>query len=250
MDTYGYLARQHSDGRLAAALRGTDGLVEWLEDGQFAAIAYSPAAKPSFGPPEARVEQGFWDIFSSMSLRGLDGLSVNGTVVDGILPLLGVQDAAITVVGHSLGSALGTYLAMELALRAPRGSVQACLFASPRTGNRTFVQAFDQTVAEYRLFNYLLDMVPRIPFGPDYEPLPRRTVIQPSTAEANIRMNLACNHHVICYCAMLDYEGTMAMVRSPPAGEEGSAMCVLGAETGSPSLAKTFASSIAGFVPV
>ena len=152
--------------------------------------------------------------------------------------------------GHSLGSALGTYLAMALALQAKPGLVQACLFASPRTGNRTFVQAFDRTVAEYRLFNYLLDMVPRIPFGPDYEPLPRRTVIQPSTAEASIRMNLGCNHHVICYCAMLDYEATIAVVKSPPAGEEESAMCVLGAETGTPSLAKTLASTLAGFVPV
>ena len=245
---YGYLARHELDGRLAVALRGTDGLVEWLEDGEFLPVA--PMRQPPFGPPEARVEQGFWDIFDSMTLRGPGG-TAQGPVVGAILPLLQGADASLVVVGHSLGAALGTYLTLELALAAPRtATVQACLFASPRTGNKAFVQAFDQAVGYYRLFNYLLDVVPRIPFGPEYEPLPRRTVIQPSTAEAAIRMTLACNHHVICYCAMLDYEGTMDVVASPPAGEEGSALCVLGPETGAPSMAKTLATALASFVPV
>jgi hypothetical protein len=75
-------------------------------------------------------------------------------------------------------------------------------------------------------------------------------VIQPATAEANIRVNIGCNHHVICYCAMLDYEGTTQATTPVPAGEEGSATCILGPETGSPSLAKRLVSDLAGVVPV
>jgi triacylglycerol lipase len=134
--------------------------------------------------------------------------------------------------------------------RSGVNGVSACLFASPHTGNQAFVQLFDQTIVDYRLFNYILDIVPRVPLGLDYSPLPRRTVMQPATAEASIRVNVGCNHHVICYCAMLDYEGTIEATTPVPAGEEGSAACILGPETGSPSLAKRLVSDLAGVVPV
>jgi hypothetical protein len=69
-------------------------------------------------------------------------------------------------------------------------------------------------------------------------------------AEANIRVSISCNHHVICYCAMLDYEGTMQATTPVPAGEEDSAACILGPETGEPSLAKQLVNDLAGVVLV
>jgi hypothetical protein len=92
----------------------------------------------------------------------------------------------------------------------------------PHTGNQAFVELFDQTVADYPLFNYILDIVPRLPLGLGFMPLPRRTVILPTTAEAAIRVNAGCNHHVICYCATLDYEGTIKVATPAPPGEAGS----------------------------
>ena len=124
----------------------------------------------------------------------------------------------VTVVGHSLGAALATYLALDLARGGLGTRVSACLFASPHTGNQAFVELFDKTITDYRLFNYILDVVPRVPLGLGYSPLPRRTVIQPATAEANIRVTIECNHHVICYCAMLDYEGNHAGHNPGPPG--------------------------------
>jgi triacylglycerol lipase len=112
------------------------------------------------------------------------------------------------------------------------------------------VTLFDQTIGDYRLFNYILDLVPRVPLGLGYMPLPRRTVLQPATAEANIRVSIGCNHHVICYCAMLDYEGTMQATTPVPAGEEDSAACILGPQTGKLSLAEQLVSDLAGVVPV
>ena len=158
--------------------------------------------------------------------------------------------AIVTVVGHSLGSALATYLTLDLARGGLRDRVSACLFASPHAGNQAFVDLFDRTIADYRLFNYILDIVPRVPLGLGYTPLSRRTVLQPATAEASIRIDVSCNHHVICYCAMLDYEGTMQATDPVPAGEASSAACILGPETGSPSLAKKLISDLAGVVPV
>ena len=100
------------------------------------------------------------------------------------------------------------------------------------------------------MFNYILDSVPRVPFGPDYTHLPKRTVLRPATAEASIKLDVGCNHHVICYSAMLDYELAAPFVARPPLGEEGSAKCVLGPEVGRTSLAKLLLSGIGDVVQV
>ncbi len=244
---YGYLAKRAS-GELVAAVRGTDGFVEWVEDGEFLPIPYAPKVAVPAGPHPISVEQGFWTLYASMELVSPAGAPL-GALAPAIVSIAG-SSGPVTVLGHSLGSALATYLTIDLARGGLGTRVSACLFASPHTGNQAFVSLFDQSVADYRLFNYILDVVPRVPLGPDYAPLPKRTVLRPDTAEARIRVDAGCNHHVICYCAMLDYEGTKRATTPVPAGEEESAACILGAETGSPSVAKQLASALAGIVPV
>jgi triacylglycerol lipase len=226
---YGFLAGRPS-GEMVAVIRGTDGFVL------------------SAGLGTMLVEQGFWSLYQSMQLIDLAG-APRGALAPAIAAVAGAT-GTVTVIGHSLGSALATYLTLDLGRGALGGRTLACLFASPRTGNQGFVNLFDQTISDYRLFNYILDIVPRVPLGLGYVPLPRRTVLQPATAEANIRVNIECNHHVICYCAMLDYEGTMAATTPVPAGEGASAACILGPETGKPTLAKQLVSDLAGIVPV
>ena len=49
---------------------------------------------------------------------------------------------------------------------------------------------------------------------------------------------------------MLDYEGTMQATTPVPAGEEDSAACILGPQTGKLSLAEQLVSDLAGVVPV
>ncbi len=176
-------------------------------------------------------------------------ISPTGAVLGDLAPA--IADAAgpsgtVTFVGHSLGAALATYLTLDLARGdlGPRAS--ACLLASPHTGDQAFVTLFNQTIADYRLFNYILDLVPRVPLGLGYMPLPRRTLLRPGTAEAHIRVNIPCNHHVICYCAMLDYEGTKQAATPVPAGEAASAACILGPQTGKPTLAAQLVSDLAG----
>jgi len=83
------------------------------------------------------------------------------------------------------------------------------MFASPRTGNTAFVEHYDGTVkGGYRLINYILDIVTHIPFfvAPDldYEPLPQPTIITPFSSQADIKVDIYCNHHLVCYMAMLD----------------------------------------------
>jgi hypothetical protein len=247
---YGYIAQRA--GELSVAIRGTDGLIEWLEDAEFLPAIYAPKISLPPGPPDAQVEQGFWSIFDSMTLTGPKGddlgrLSAGITAIAKTRP--GIND--ITVAGHSLGGPLATYLTLELARGELGNRVSGCFFASPHPGNQAFASFFDKTVKNYRVFNYVLDIVPRVPFGPDYVPLPKRTILRPSTAEASIKLEIGCNHHVVCYCSMLDYEGTQdVLTPNAPPGEEGSATCILGPEVGRASLAKLLLTGIGDVVQV
>ncbi len=202
---YGFLAQSTTDPKLfAVVVRGTSGIAEWIIDADFVEIPYRQDTS-------IRVEEGFWTVYNSMMLVDTGGQLINKRAADGIADKVG--KGRVTIAGHSLGSALATYLSLETANKlGPRAS--ACLFASPRTGDEAWASLYDKTVSDYRLFNYILDAVPQVPFDAppklQYSTLHKATIIEPAAAQADIRVGLACSHHVICYCAMLDYAYTAA----------------------------------------
>jgi triacylglycerol lipase len=220
---YGYLARNHADPtRYAAAIRGTSGFAEWVIDADF-----FPEDAPS--APGATVERGFWSVYDTMTLVGLDGAQIGVKAADGIAQAVG--DATVTICGHSLGSAIATYLSFDVA--KPIGArASACLFASPRTGGPVWTAAYAATVANYRLINYVLDVVPYVPFDAppafQYSTLSGAQILLPSTAQAEVRFDLLCDHNIICYCAMLDFADTKARASAQDAG---SWRCILGTPT-------------------
>ncbi len=219
---YGFLARNLADpSQYVVTIRGTSGIAEWIIDADFLPV-------PNPREPGTKVEQGFWNVYESMNLTNLDGSVINDDAANGIAGIAG-NTGRVVIAGHSLGSALATYLGLETAkLLGPR--LSACMFASPRTGDAAWAALYDATVNDYRLFNYVLDVVPYVPFdlppGVQYSTLSKATVIQPSAAQAEIRLDLGCNHHVICYCAMLDYELTKQTALLPK--DQPVWACVLG----------------------
>jgi hypothetical protein len=60
-------------------------------------------------------------------------------------------------------------------------------------------------VKAYQLYNYELDIVPRVPRGFSYTDLPRVSWIGIASAQAHIRFDFLCHHHIESYRAMLDY---------------------------------------------
>ena len=231
---FGFVAQNKEDLDLyAVVIRGTAGAIEWIIDAQFAPI-------PHPKHPNARVEHGFWDIFDTMQLADLNGKTTNQRATEGVADLVG-QDGKVVVVGHSLGSSLATYFVQELAERIHERAT-ACMFASPHTGNKAWVDLFDATVTDYRLFNYLLDIVTHVPAGFDYLPLRKATKIEPKDAQAGVTVELRCNHHVICYCAMLDFNQTQPASRDDR--DKACAKCILGDKGTVPREAKLLAAAI------
>lgn len=228
---YGFVAQNRAaPSSFVAAVRGTDGIIEWVIDAEFVPI-------PHPRHPDARVEQGFWGIYQTMSLADPGtGVTTFQNAAEGVAKLVG--DGTIAVTGHSLGSALATYFVEDLAERLGARAT-ACLFASPRTGDSTWAAIFDQHVKQYSLFNYILDLVPHVPTGIGYSTLPNATILQPSTAQAGVRLDLLCDHHVICYCGMINFAEESAAPTTPQ--DAGCKACVLGDASTVPETAKALA---------
>ena len=75
---YGYVAQNVADPTsYLAAIRGTQGIIEWLIDADFIPIPH-----PRY--PNARVEQGFWSIYQTMSLADLAGVTTSQNAAEGI----------------------------------------------------------------------------------------------------------------------------------------------------------------------
>jgi triacylglycerol lipase len=195
---FGFLARSQADpNHYVAAVRGTNGFAEWAINGEFLSI-------PSPVQPGGTVEQGFSDIYGAMTLVGANGAQIGTKAADGIAQV--VAGGTVTVCGHSLGAAIATYLSFDVAgLMGNRAN--ACLFASPRTGDLAWTNAYKARVQTYRLINYALDIVPYVPFEPPamlYATLPGAQILEPSAAQAEVRFDIGANHNLFSYCAMLD----------------------------------------------
>lgn len=215
---YGFLAQSTVDpSQYVAVIRGTDGMVEWAEDAEFLAQAHKSGGT---------VEQGFWGVYSSLVYTPL-GQPGPLPAYLGLGRAIG-PDGRLTVVGHSLGAAIATYLTYDLAEQIA-ARVAGRFFASPKPGNGAFGKAFDALVCDYQLWNYARDVVPDLPYGPDYSALSKATVITDQASQAQIRDYLTCFHHVICYAARLDF----ALTDWQKFGDRDASLtgCILGPNT-------------------
>ena len=177
---FGYiLQRKTGDRDLLVAIRGTSGGVEWAINAEFIYQTHDAY-------PKCKVERGFWSIYETLAIEDpKTGERLHDNAAKGLLALAG--GCGIAVTGHSLGSAIGTYLVEAVAEGGANANVGACLFASPRTGDVNWVNHFERAVASYRVINYLIDIVPHVPLHTDYAHLSRAEWLNPMIAKSNIR---------------------------------------------------------------
>jgi triacylglycerol lipase len=140
-----------SQSAIILAFRGTQRSAEWLTDLLALPIPYlDPLTKTSYGKVHSgffKADQGIIDPSPYTALRNLN-------------PALPCY-----ITGHSLGGAIATLTAMDLALAMPDLQEQLRLYtyASPRVGDPEFVLAHNQLIPNsYRIFN-LADMIPMFP---------------------------------------------------------------------------------------
>ena len=194
---YGWLLEETAaPGRFLLVIRGTAGGVEWCEDATGLPMAY--------GISGARVHRGFYELYRTF-LYTAAGTSTHQPALSGVAGA--VSSGSVTVVGHSLGSALASYWAYELADIALLGSrVSVRLFASPRPGDGHFADLFAVRIKDAIAYAFDPDLVPKVPFGFGYTPLHCLQEIEPAAAAVRIKMNPDCCHHAYSYCALLSPE--------------------------------------------
>ena len=225
---YGIVAHEiaHPDHRIIA-IRGTDGIVEWLDDA--ASLLMVPFKQ---APHAGRIAFGFDKIYSTMMVvpvqsatAGRTALAIpafTGTFGDQLNQLANLResdrlqahapapgrtrpDRPTVVTGHSLGAALATLFVLENSVEQHFDLLAISTLASPRVGNLEFKYVFDALpLISWRIFN-TPDAVPKlpptIPFILDYEHVSTGYSFNSSSFA---RQNLGCYHNIDTYLHWLD----------------------------------------------
>jgi len=156
----GLLLWQSIAGEAVIAIRGTEGIPEWVQDAKF-------GTKECFFLPEAgETEDGFTDVYKSFAVSSPAGKSVTESVAT----IFGSkQPNSLTVCGHSLGGALATLQALDAAANSTFKSPTVYTYASPRTGDGQFASTYNRMVPNtFRIANRV-DLVPKLPLPPPYD---------------------------------------------------------------------------------
>jgi hypothetical protein len=156
----GFVAQATAGGEVVVAIRGTEGIQEWIHDVQFL-----PVNCP-FMPAAGNTEDGFTAIYSSMK-TGVDAASPSVAKVLSTLPFKRPV-TSVTICGHSLGGALATLLALDVAVNTPFFPA-VFTYASPRTGDSQFVAVYNHAVPNTTRIANRVDLVPKLPLPPLYE---------------------------------------------------------------------------------
>jgi predicted lipase len=190
---FGFIARSGSD--VVVAIRGTEGIFEWIMD-----FAFFPVPFPFFNA--GRTERGFTGFYSTFR-TGPDNThprvseTLSGLVADGTVETL-------RITGHSLGSALATLLALDVAGNGIFAAPNVFTFASPRVGDKVFAGTYDSLVQNSWRISNLNDIVPQLPpafggFG--YVHVDAEV---PINSDVTSRHNLRCWHDLRTYLNTLD----------------------------------------------
>ncbi len=196
--TMGILATNDADPTdVFIAIRGTLTIWEWIQDVKFFPKPFSNVTGSGL------TEDGFTDMYQSFSLQP----SANpGVFINDLIALLPAR-ANVTITGHSLGAAIATLFALDLAAHS-KFPLTVYTLASPRVGDFTFSRLFDTTVLNcFRVVNRL-DIVPKTPPPLLYFHVGDESEVIPT---GQVQQTIPCEHHLTTYLNLLATEiGTQA----------------------------------------
>jgi Lipase (class 3) len=216
----GLICQADPAGDVVIAIRGTEGIFEWIHDAEFLQVPFLANA--------GQTDDGFTDMYNSMRTDP----APNAAKVVAALPTLKFDNAvrSVTICGHSLGGALATLLALDLATTAADPAKQgyaqfanpaAYTYASPRTGNAQFVTEFDRLVPNSNRIENRLDIVPHLPptfLG--YQHVNTAYELTPT----QVNYSLYCEHSLTTYLYLLSLQTLQAggtVIRLEPQCQSG-----------------------------
>jgi hypothetical protein len=216
----GLIFQAQDDGEAVVAIRGTEGIKEWVQDAQFLDEAFT------FVAGGGRSEDGFTDMYRSMSVEeGLGALSV----VKSLGTVAWKRDvSSLTICGHSLGGSIATLVALDVATNAPApfNNPTVYTYASPRTGNHDFAVKYHQTVTTTYRFVDTVDLVPKLPGIFPYRHVTDAILLDSLTLippRARLQPNPLCWHILSSYLYLMSlYSGGAVLnpeAECAPAGE-------------------------------
>ena len=156
----GLILQATAGGDVVIAVRGTEGVHEWIHDAQFL-----PVNCP-FMPPAGNTEDGFTSMYLSMK-TGVDAASPGVAKALSTLPFKRPV-TSLTICGHSLGGALATLLGLDVSVNT-QFNPTVYTYASPRTGDAQFVALYNHAVPNTIRIANRVDLVPKLPLPPLYE---------------------------------------------------------------------------------
>jgi hypothetical protein len=144
-DAFGFVVQENSSNCALVCIRGTQIPREWVAN--FTAVPNPFSLARDFG----LVHLGFERM--QRSLRGTIARHLDGFG----------KDTRVTVVGHSVGGAIGMLTAVDIMRNLGRPNVDVCTFGSPRAGKTVFRHRFNSEIKRcYRVVNQG-DVVPHVP---------------------------------------------------------------------------------------
>jgi lipase (class 3) len=159
----GLILQVQASGEAVVAIRGTEGIREWIQDAKFLAVPCPLLAGAG------NTDDGFTDMYNSMAIATAAGSARVTTSLE-TLPWI-KPVTSLTICGHSLGGALATMLALEVAANAdpPFNNPMVYTYASPRTGDTSFVNVYNHLVPNTSRIANRVDLVPKLPMPPLYD---------------------------------------------------------------------------------
>lgn len=197
---------------IVIAIRGTEGVYEWIQDARFSMIPCP------FVAAAGNTEDGFTGMYGSLRTGYASGSpALAGALSTLPFPQPVSATTSVTICGHSLGGALVTLLALDVAANTIFTNPTVYSYASPHTGDSTFTAMYDHMVPNtFRIANRV-DIVPKLPLPPLYDhvhglnevnpirllPLPPKVLVKPE---------LACEHILSTYLYLLSLQSGGAVL--------------------------------------
>jgi hypothetical protein len=192
--SFGFVA-QDGAGNAVVAIRGTSGIQEWLQDAKFLTV------KCPFLAGAGQTEDGFTAVYKSLRMAE-DPASP--CLVSALPTAFKKPVTSLTICGHSLGGALATLLSLDVAANTGLGrGLASYTYASPRTGDPSFVDTYNQVVPDTQRIANRLDLVPKLPLPPLYEHVGEVVDLNP---KLSVKLDIVCQHHLTTYLHLLSLQ--------------------------------------------